>query len=477
MPRYAIALVLLGAGLRAQSLPLGFVVETMAPNQHGPISLDFLPDGRALFAEQDTGAVKVIANAAVATIGTVPGLRVSYSQGLIAIAVDPQWPQRPFVYCYHTDAVAQDLRITRFAATGDLTNAASTNLQLTSAYVVLDGIPDTMPQHEGGCLRFAGDGTLYASFGDDLAHCLSQDVTAWNGKIARLRVDALPAGAGGPPPRAALVPAGNPFTGPGDVAPLVWALGLRNPFRFHIDPADDSLFVADVGEAAFDEIDRIDGSGRNLGWPWREGHAAFMVCGVSEPPSTPPIVEHAVPAVYFALISLGVYRAPATAPHRFGAGYEGDYFCTDHFTGRIWRVHRNGAAWGTAAPVLASRPPNSGPPGCRGSRTHASPPTGRCGSSNGSSAASAACAASGPRPPRSRPSVRGACRADPCSRRRRRSCLFSASRSTCRSRSCRRPDSRSACSGSRSRAGARWRCRCRSPATACRAARDSSRPM
>ncbi|MCA8978157.1 MAG: PQQ-dependent sugar dehydrogenase [Planctomycetes bacterium] len=337
--------------LHAQSVPLGFTVETLVANQHGPIALDFLPDGRLLFCEQDTGDIKVLAGGAVATVGTVPGLRVSYSQGLLAMAVDPQWPTRPFLYCYHSSAAAQDLRITRFLVNGDLANATSTNLQLGAAYVVLDGIPDTVPQHEGGGLRFGNDGTLFASFGDDRNECLSQDLTRWNGKIVRLRVDALPTGAGGPPPRASLVPAGNPYSGPGDIAQLVWAHGLRNPFRFHIDPADGAIFVADVGEQTFDEIDRIAVPGQNLGWPWREGSAGYVGCGGVEPPSLAPIAEQPVPAVFLALISLGVYRASPSAPYRFGASYDGDYFYTDHFSGRIWRLHRAGAGWSPAAPV------------------------------------------------------------------------------------------------------------------------------
>ncbi|HLQ38648.1 MAG TPA: PQQ-dependent sugar dehydrogenase, partial [Planctomycetota bacterium] len=134
-------------------------------------------------------------------------------------------------------------------------------------------------------------------------------------------------------------------------APLLWATGLRNPFRFHIDASDGALFVADVGESAFDEIDRISTAGQDLGWPWREGNAAFTGCTGSEPPSLAPIAVQPVPAQFQALISLGVYRAPATAPYWFGAAYDGDYFYTDHFTGRIWRLRRTANGWITAPPA------------------------------------------------------------------------------------------------------------------------------
>ncbi|HET7844145.1 MAG TPA: PQQ-dependent sugar dehydrogenase, partial [Xanthomonadales bacterium] len=188
----AIAIAAFPSIAAPQILPTGYVVETLAPGQTGPIGLDFLPDGRVIFVEQDTGAVKVLALAAsnaVATLGAVPGLRVSYSQGLLGVAVDPQWPARPFVYCYHTNLAASDLRLTRFEVAGDLTNASSTNLQLGQAYVVLDGLPDATPMHEAGCLRFGPDGMLYCTVGDDSDACAAQDVAEGKGKLLRLRVD------------------------------------------------------------------------------------------------------------------------------------------------------------------------------------------------------------------------------------------------------------------------------------------------
>ncbi len=354
MRNLVLVAVLVAFDAKAQILPTGFVVETLAAGQVGPTSLDFLPDGRVLFVEQDTGAVKVIATAsgnAVATLGTVPGLRVSYSQGLLGVAVDPQWPTRPFVYCYHTNLAAADLRITRFLVTGDVANAASTNLQLGQAFVVLQGLPDATPLHEAGCLRFGPDGMLYASLGDDNDACAAQDVTAGKGKLLRLRVDTLPATGVGPALRAQLVPPGNPFAGPGDMAPLVWATGLRNPFRFHIDATNGAVFVADVGHQHRDEIDRIASAGANLGWPWFEGSVPFTSCTGTAPTSLAPIAEHLVGAQFLALISLGVCRVPTNAPWRFGAGYDGDYFYTDHFSGRIWRLRSQGSSWVIAPPV------------------------------------------------------------------------------------------------------------------------------
>lgn len=357
-PLALLAAVLAAPAPPAQTLPLGFTIDVMAPNLQGPIGIAFLPDGRLLFVEQHTGAVKVLASSAVGTLGTVPNLAVSYSRGLLAIAVDPRWPAWPCLYLFHSHAPAGDHRITRYTVTGALTDPQSTSLQLGAAYTVLDGIPDQRPIHDGACLRFGPDGMLYASLGDDDDACAAQDLTRLNGKILRLDVAGLPAGGGGPPPRALLAAPGNPYLGLGDVMPLVWASGLRNPFRFHVDPADGALFVADVGDLQMDEIDRVAGGGANLGWPWFEGTAPHIGCSGTAPAVLPPIATLAVGPGFTALVSLGVYRAPAGAPFRFGSAYEGSYLYAEHFTGRIWRIGRDGGGWASAAPV----PGQSGPP-------------------------------------------------------------------------------------------------------------------
>ncbi|MGE3174620.1 MAG: sorbosone dehydrogenase family protein [Planctomycetota bacterium] len=351
----AAALILVAAPAAAQNLPLGFTVDVIAPGLNGPIGLAELPDGRIVFVEQATGAVKVIAGVAagtvaVATIGTVPNLTVSYSQGLLAVAVDPAWPARPFVYVLHSDATGGDHRISRWTASGALGDPDSTNLQLAQPYVVLAGIPDALPVNDGGCLRFGPDGMLYATLGDDHQGCLSQDPTQLHGKLLRLDVAALPASGSGTAPRALLAAAGNPFAGPGDIAPLVWATGLRNPFRFHVDPLGGALFVTDVGEDQGDEVDRIAVPGANLGWPWVEADQPHTGCGGTAPATLAPIAVQSIGPGFTALVSMGLYRAAPGAPFAFGPGYEGSYFYTDHFTGRVWRIAADPStdAWGPA---------------------------------------------------------------------------------------------------------------------------------
>lgn len=118
---------------------------------------------------------------------------------------------------------------------------------------------------------------LYASLGEDADPCGAQDFTILKGCILRLKVDALADTFGFTVPKPDLVPPDNPFvTNPNNNAKLTFAKGLRNPFRFHIDPADGHLYIADVGQNIWEEIDECVG-GENFGWPQYEGSVAYSV--------------------------------------------------------------------------------------------------------------------------------------------------------------------------------------------------------
>jgi glucose/arabinose dehydrogenase len=126
-------------------------------------------------------------------------------------------------------------------------------------------------------------------------------VRRWNpsslkGAILRLSVASLPGAGAGPPPKSTLVPAGNPFPGPDDNARLVLAFGLRNPFRFQIDPVSGAVFIGDVGEAEYEEAKRAVG-GENFGGPFREGPEIRTPAGAA-PPCAPLKHRPAGPAAY-----------------------------------------------------------------------------------------------------------------------------------------------------------------------------------
>src|SRR5262249_35094342 len=142
-----------------------------------PTSLAFLPDGRVLFTEQRSGQVRLVVNGHIAAtdpVVTVPNLVNSGNeQGLLAIAIDPAWPAKPYVYLYH-DRTGNRLRLVRYEASGDLGNPSGENLTLANPYLLIDDIPDNASNHNGGSLRFGPDGMLYLSIGEDADACSAQ---------------------------------------------------------------------------------------------------------------------------------------------------------------------------------------------------------------------------------------------------------------------------------------------------------------
>jgi len=354
-----LACALAATPARTQSLASGFALETVVGEPFGglPIGFAFLPDGRILVIEKDSGTVRVAAvgSGTSSAIGALTGLAVDGERGLLGIAVDPAWPQRPYVYLMATYGDGRS-RITLHGMSGDLTQPASTDLVLGAPYTVLEYALDVFPNHKGGTLRFGPDAKLYASLGDDGSVCATQDVDAYNGKILRLDVAALPGAGSGPPPLADVAPIDNPYTGDGDAARLVFAVGLRNPFRFTIDAPTGNLYVGDVGAHAWEEVNEIEFagfSGSNLGWPYYEGSMILPgTCTEGGPPFVAPIhaYAHAAPVPLAVIAGPRIRRVPAS-PYSFPQSYEGDVFFHDHYAGWIRRLVRSQTTWFPAAPV------------------------------------------------------------------------------------------------------------------------------
>lgn len=348
----ASVLVVCSAGAEAQVLPTGFTNDQLVAGLSEPVGMAWLPDGRLLVCEQRTAQIKVWTGGATMTsIGTVPNVRsTGNEQGLLSLAVDPGWPARPYVYVWYDTTVSANLRLAMFTVTGDLSNPASSNLTLGTQYVILSDFPDNASNHNGGALRFGIDGKLYLSMGDDASGCPAQNISSRVGAIWRIDVSSLPGVGPGPAAKSTLIPAGNPFAGPDDNARLCWAYGLRNPFRYQVDPVTGYLYIADVGQNTWEELDECTGGGQNFGWPWMEGNSSYTTCGGSQPPSVAPIVTWN-PAGSAAIMSLGRYRNAVGGTMNFGAAYEGDVFYLEYYNGQIRRLQWNGSSWVTPAAV------------------------------------------------------------------------------------------------------------------------------
>jgi hypothetical protein len=237
-------------------------------------------------------------------------------QGLLSMAIDPAAPMH--VYVYYTAEPNGDIHIDRFdAPTPDGVVGPGTTL--------VDIPHGTEANHNGGQLQFGPDGKLYAGTGDGGGggdqHHNAQNLTVSDsdsdprlGKVLRINPDGS-------------APADNPFPS----APLVWSLGLRNPWRFSFDRLTGDLTIGDVGQDEWEEVDFAPapaaGKGVNYGWNMREGLHAYSnpsdSPGPNCTPCTDPLLEHSHDSGWYAIIGGYVVRDPAV-PELAGRYVYGD---------------------------------------------------------------------------------------------------------------------------------------------------------
>jgi len=338
------------------TLPPNFVDEQIVGGLTKPVGMALMLDGRFMAVGRTTGGGRRVVNGAVAGIGpvrTVGNVNIGGNeQGLLGIAVDPGWPARPYLYVHYDYAGTFRIHIARFTVGGDLSFTGNGSLTIDPAtrYDILTDLPDNANNHNGGTLRFGPDGMLYISLGDDATGCPATDPTVLVGKILRIDVSALPAGGGGPPASGLITPADNPLVNdPNANARLVWMYGLRNPFRFSIDPVSGNLAIGDVGESLREEVDYATVPGSDFGWPMREGDIA----GPSSCPGVDPLTFKGPIHVYThsdgqAVIGGPLYRSNG-GPNSFPAAYDGDIFLNDFYSPWLRRLKGSGSSWSLAA--------------------------------------------------------------------------------------------------------------------------------
>ncbi|MFB3081370.1 MAG: sorbosone dehydrogenase family protein, partial [Nitrosomonadaceae bacterium] len=325
-----------GLGI-SQAVPQDFSLLTINSGLDGDATgFALLPDNRIFVVHQFRGQVKLIVNGVLNSeeLLTVPDLQTSSEKGLLGIAVDPDFPNQPYIYLFHSHNSSTN-RVSRFTIEGELQDPTSDNLTIDvdSQLTLVDDMPANAGNHNGGTLRFGSDQTLYISHGDDANSSLVQDLTTLNGKILRINRDGT-------------IPSDNPSfpsEPPGKRSEL-FCFGLRNPFRFSIDPSTDELFIGDVGSSSREEFD-VSTGGENFGWPRYEGTDDRQTgANLIQPDPTFPIWEYSRLPGSNSGIALVTYRQknyPSDAS--FPPEYDGTYFYADFYHDWIRNIRPDGS--------------------------------------------------------------------------------------------------------------------------------------
>jgi glucose/arabinose dehydrogenase len=341
-------LVLLGlvAAAPAGAAPGSFIttVPVVTAGLADPISVTNAGDGSGrVFIIEQQGRIRIWTGSQLLTtpflnIAALTGCPTSCGErGLLGLAFHPNYETNGFFYVYYTRSSDGAIQVARYHV------STNPNLADAASALVLLTIPHpSQANHNGGNLAFGPDGFLYMGTGDSGGGGdpfeNGQNINALLGKILRIDVngDDFPTDNS----RNYAIPAGNPFAGATAGADEIWSYGLRNPWRFSFDRLTGDLWIGDVGQGAWEEIDfQVAGAagGRNYGWDCREGAHNFsdsngdMNAGCPGPvPFTEPVMEYDHSLGCSVTGGFVSRNLPAHAMY-------GNYFFADFCSGRIWR--------------------------------------------------------------------------------------------------------------------------------------------
>ena len=301
----AVALVL-GAQQQWAGAFLGDVVYLASP-----------PNDPRIFVVDQEGRIFVIKNGAALTTPFLD-IRsiVSYGgeQGLLSVAFDPAYATNGRFYVYYND-LNGDIAVARYTATptADVANAGSRTTVI--------GIPHPgQSNHNGGLALFGPDGMLYLATGDgggggDVPNN-AQNIDVLLGKMLRIDVTNLPY----------TIPAGNPYAGATPGRDEIWARGLRNPWRYAFDPPAGMLYIADVGQDEWEEVNAVAAAtaGLNYGWRIMEGNHCYPAAPCNGGGLTTPVLEYSHAGSNCSITGGFVYRG-AAIPELTGHYLYADY--------------------------------------------------------------------------------------------------------------------------------------------------------
>ena len=291
-----------------------------------PLALAVRRGDDALYLAEKPGRVRVVRDGRLEptpVLDITDQVRNSGEQGFLGAAFSPDGSR---IYAHYTDRDG-DGRIVEYTMQGNRADTASRRELLF--------FDDPFPNHNGGDLAFGPDGMLWIGMGDSGSagdpNDNAQSLGTLFGKM--LRIDPRPSGG-----RPYTIPPDNPFVGRAGARPEIWAYGLRNPWRYSFDRATGDLWIGDVGQGAWEEIDFVAAGsrgGENFGWARLEGNHPFK--GAAPPGAVGAIYEY--PTDDGCAVTGGYVYRGARMP-----GLAGGYLFADFCNGRVMGLRQRDGA-------------------------------------------------------------------------------------------------------------------------------------
>lgn len=325
----------------------GIALDVVADMLNAPLDVASAGDGSGrIFVVEQGGAIRVVANGELAPtrfLEIADRIASGGERGLLGLAFHPDFPTDPRFFVDYTDTMG-DTVIASFRvdpATPDRADPASELVLLT--------ITQPFPNHNGGALAFGPDGMLYIAMGDGGSggdpQGNGQRLDTLLGKILRIDVRGPDATAATP----YAVPPDNPYASTADAMPEIWLTGLRNPWRMRFDEPTGDLWIGDVGQGDWEEIDVIHPGtgGQNLGWNTMEGTHCFQAPTCDQAGLTLPVAEYDHGSG--CAVVGGVVAHDGAVP-----GIVDRYVFADECSGNIWALDPGGDDLRTPSLLLAS---------------------------------------------------------------------------------------------------------------------------
>jgi glucose/arabinose dehydrogenase len=335
-------LIILAVNLFGQGVPAPLTVrlQPFLSGLSSPVLIRSAKDGTGrLFIVQQRGLIRVVqpgSNTATTFMDITAKVSASGSErGLLGLTFHPQFATNGYFFVNYTRNSDGATIVARY-------NAINNNTQGdANSEVILLNIAQPFSNHNGGMVEFGPDGNMYIGMGDGGSAndpgARAQNINELLGKMLRI----TPSTAANPPVPAYTIPADNPYAGATPGADEIYAIGLRNPWRWSFDRGGtNQLWVGDVGQGSIEEVDIVT-LGLNYGWRVYEGTNCTgldpQLCSTGTNPITqvPPILQYGHTSGRCSVTGGYVYRgARKTFP-------DGAYLYADYCTGEIWMWYNN----------------------------------------------------------------------------------------------------------------------------------------